>query len=226
MRQRKSDGAVGTVDEVNQDGLPETPHPNAKIQKIGMVSMFDGVGSVYHIIKKKLGGPPAIYIAAEIDPVLRRLVCAELGLREDQQWGCTADGTITIYVRDVWKLLENNSLKLRQAKAMYPDLKWVLIAGSPCQDLTFAGYLNGLLGLTGKRSMLFFTVYIVLCHLQCLFGFLQVRFLTENAGTMQPVQSSLSKRRIRIRGAILMHLTCRSWLLVNFRCVLPVSVQG
>ena len=53
MRQRKSDGAVGTVDEVNQDGLPETPHPNAKIQKIGMVSMFDGVGSVYHIIKRK-----------------------------------------------------------------------------------------------------------------------------------------------------------------------------
>ena len=52
MRQRKSD-ADGTVDEVNQDGLPETPHPNAKIQKIGMVSMFDGVGSVYHIIKRK-----------------------------------------------------------------------------------------------------------------------------------------------------------------------------
>ena len=111
-------------------------------------------------------------------------------------------------------------------KPCIQTFKWVLIAGSPCQDLTFAGYLNCLLGLTGRRSMLFFTVYIVLCHLQCLFGFLQVRFLTENAGTMQPVQSSLSKRRIRIRGAILMHLTCRSWLLVNFRCVLPVSVQG
>ena len=49
--------------------------------------MFDGVGSVYHIIKKKLGKPPTIFIAAEIDPVLRRLVAAEIGLREDQQWG-------------------------------------------------------------------------------------------------------------------------------------------
>jgi len=71
---------------------------------------------------------------------------------------------------------------------MYPDIKWLLIAGSPCQDLTFACYLNGLLGLTGKRSMLSFVVYIVLCHLQSLFGYDAVRFLTENAGSMQVVQ--------------------------------------
>ena len=46
----------------------------------------------YHIIKKKLGKPPTIFIAAEIDPVLRRLVAAEIGLREDQQWGYTVEG--------------------------------------------------------------------------------------------------------------------------------------
>ena len=57
--------------------------------RVGIISMFDGVGSVYHIIKKKLGKPPAMYIAAEYDPVLRRLVSAEIGLREDQQWGTT-----------------------------------------------------------------------------------------------------------------------------------------
>ena len=60
--------------------------------------MFDGVGSVYHIIKKKLGRVPAVYIAAETDLVLRRLV-AELGLREDQQWEYTVEGVTTIYVR-------------------------------------------------------------------------------------------------------------------------------
>ena len=149
--------------------------------------MFDGVGSVYHIIKKKLGRAPLVYIAAETDLVLRRLV-PELGLREDQQWGYTVEGVTTIYVKDVWRLLDNDSLILRQAKAMYPDIKWLLIAGSPCQDLTFAGYLNGLLRLTGKRSMLFFVVYIVLSHLQSLFGYDAVRFLTENAGSMQVVQ--------------------------------------
>ena len=106
---------------------------------------------------------------------------------EDQQWGHTAEGVTTLYVKDVWELLNKNSLILRQAKAMYPQIKWILIAGSPCQDLTYAGYLNGLLGLTGKRSMLFFVVYVVLCHLQELFGFDAVRFLTENAGSMQVV---------------------------------------
>lgn len=106
--------------------------------------MFDGVGSVYHIVKKKLGKPPTVYIAAEHDPILRRLVAAELGLREDQQLGYTVEGAATVYVRDVWDLLSQNSLILRQAKAMYPEIKWLLIAGSPCQGLTYAGYSNGL----------------------------------------------------------------------------------
>lgn len=73
--------------------------------------MFDGVGSVYHIIKKKLGRAPTVYIAAETDLVLRRLV-PELGLREDQQWGYTVEGFTTIYVKDVWRLLDNDSLIL------------------------------------------------------------------------------------------------------------------
>lgn len=187
--------SLGTLTEVNQDGLPQVPPTNLpqlqhhpKARRIGIISMFDGVGSVYHIVKKELGGPPTVYIAAENDPVLRRLVCAEHGFKEEQQGCYTADGALTIYVRDVWKLIENDSVILRQAQAMYPNLKWFLVAGSPCRDLRFAGYLDGLLGLTGKRSMLLFIVYIGLCNLQCLFGFHRVRFLTENAGSMQPVQ--------------------------------------
>ena len=156
--------------------------------------MFDGVGSVYHIIKKKLGKPPTIFIAAEIDPVLRRLVATEIGLREDQQWGYTIEGTATIYVKDVWTLTDKDSQILRQAKAMHPELKWIVIAGSPCQDLTYAGFLNGLLGLTGQRSMLFFIVYIVVLHLQKLYGIRSVRYLTENAGSMQPVHPDNRKR--------------------------------
>ena len=173
---------------IDPDGLPMTILGEAGPAKVGIISMFDGVGSVYHIIKKKLGKPPAVYIAAEHDPVLRRLVSAELGMREDQHWGYNLEGVATIYVKDVWDLLHKESLILRQAKAMYPEIKWLLISGSPCQDLTYAGYLNGLLGLTGKRSMLFFVVYVVLCHTQKLFGFNSVRYLAENAGSMQTVQ--------------------------------------
>ena len=187
-RRKHREDEPKTLDAIDLDGLPRTGLASECQAQVGVISMFDWVGSVYHIIKKKLGKPPTIYIAAETDPVLRRLVSAELGLREDQQWGLTVEGVTTLYVKDVWELLSKDALILRQAKAMYPHIKWILIAGSPCQDLTYAGYLNGLLGLTGRRSMLFFVVYVVLCHLQELFGFDAVRFLTENAGSMQIVQ--------------------------------------
>ena len=150
-------------EEIGPEGLPRII-AHGTLANIGVISMFDGVGSVYHIIKKKLGKPPTIFIAAEIDPVLRRLVAAEIGLREDQQWGYTIEGVATIYVKDVWALVARDSLILRQAKAMHPTIKWIVVAGSPCQDLTYAGYLNGLLGLTGQRSMLFFVVYLVILH--------------------------------------------------------------
>ena len=187
-RRSQSEGEQAGLPAIDPEGLPLTTGGEAGPARVGIISMFDGVGSIYHIIKKKLGKPPAVYIAAEHDPVLRRLVAAELGLREDQFWGYNSEGAVTIYVKDVWDLLHQDSLILRQAKAMFPDIKWLLISGSPCQDLTYAGYLNGLLGLTGKRSMLFFVVYVVLCHAQKLFGFQSVRYLAENAGSMQVVQ--------------------------------------
>ena len=187
-KRSQSEGEPASFTAIDPEGLPMTILGETGPARVGIISMFDGVGSVYHVIKKKLGKPPAIYIAAEHDPVLRRLVSAELGMREDQHWGYNSEGVATIYVKDVWDLLHKESLILRQAKAMYPEIKWLLISGSPCQDLTYAGYLNGLLGLTGKRSMLFFVVYVVLCHTQKLFGFESVRYLAENAGSMQVVQ--------------------------------------
>ena len=184
------------VEEIDPEGLPRII-AHGTLAGIGVISMFDGVGSVYHIIKRKLGKPPTIFIAAEIDPVLRRLVAAEIGLREDQQWGYTIEGVATIYVKDVWDLIARDSLILRQAKAMHPSIKWIVVAGSPCQDLTYAGYLNGLLGLTGRRSMLFFIVYLVILHLQKLFGTESIRYLTENAGSMQLVQTDRKPKGIQ-----------------------------
>ena len=189
----KGENSDSMFQEIDAEGLPKAAECTA-LARVGIISMFDGVGSVYHIIKKKLGKPPTILIAAEIDPVLRRLVASEIGMREDQQWGYTIEGTATIYVKDVWTLTDKDSQILRQAKAMHPELKWVVIAGSPCQDLTYAGFLNGLLGLTGQRSMLFFVVYIVILHLQKLYGIKSVRYLTENAGSMQPVHPDNLKR--------------------------------
>ena len=41
----------GTVEEIGPEGLPRII-AHGTLANIGVISMFDGVGSVYHIIKK------------------------------------------------------------------------------------------------------------------------------------------------------------------------------
>ena len=67
---------------------------------------------------------------------------------------------------------------------MFPDCKWVVVGGSPCQDLTFAGPLRGVLGLIGPSSRLFFVLLCVIYALQRLLGPAAVMYLVENAASM------------------------------------------
>ena len=71
--------------------------------------------------------------------------------------------------------------------SLFPGLKWFVVRGSPCQDLTFAGCLQGLLGLVGARSRLFFLLLLTIRTMQVLVGCKSVRFLVENAGSMLKV---------------------------------------
>ncbi len=80
------------------------------------------------------------------------------------------DGSACLYIRDVNSLLDNDCHVLRQVVAMYPNLKWFIIGGSPCQDLTFAGPSQGLLGLVGSQSRLFFVLLCTTCTMQVLAG--------------------------------------------------------
>lgn len=72
----------------------------------------------------KFKATPRIYIAAENDPVLRPIV--ENG-----------------------SLFRSQARLLKEALSLYPGIKWLIVAGSPCQDHTLAGTGNGILGLTG-----------------------------------------------------------------------------
>ena len=67
---------------------------------------------------------------------------------------------------------------------MFPDCKWIIVGGSPCQDLTFAGPLRGVLGLVGPSSRLFFVLLCVIYAMQRLVGAEAVRYLVENAASM------------------------------------------
>ena len=153
----------------------------------GIISLFDGVSSVVRILKQKLQQPPAAVILAELDEKIRSLVCAEFGYRADEQWCYTTDGATCCYVRDVNTIIKNDCYLLRQVVAMHPNLKWFIVGGSPCQDLTYAGPSQGLLGLVGSQSRLFFVLLCTIRTMQVLAGTAAVRFLVENAGSMKPV---------------------------------------
>ena len=141
----QNEGELSMLTAIDPEGLPLATADEAGPARIGVISMFDGVGSIYHVIKKKLGKPPAVYIAAEQDPVLRRLVAAELGMREDQHWGYNSEGVGTIYVKDVWDLLHKDSLILRQAKTMYPSIIGLAqcVYTEPCVGRVVGGVVGG-----------------------------------------------------------------------------------
>ena len=150
----------------------------------GVISLFDGVSSVVPILTRKLGYAPTVAILAENDTNIRSVVCAEFGYRADEQWGFTPQGTAALYLRDVHSVIANNCEVLRRTIETYPDLRWIIVGGSPCQDLTFAGPLQGLLGLAGPSSRLFFILLCIIFTVQQLCGPQVVRFLVENAASM------------------------------------------
>ena len=150
----------------------------------GVITLFDGVSSVVPTLTKKFGYAPTVAILAENDIDIRAVVCAEFGYRADEQWSFTPQGTAALYVKDVHSLIANNCQILRNTIEAYPDLKWIITGGSPCQDLTFAGPYKGLLGLAGPCSRLFFVFLCIIFTVQQLCGPQAVRFLAENAASM------------------------------------------
>ena len=111
-------------------------------------------------------------------------MCDQFGLAEDECWVQLSTGTQALYLRDVRTLFRQGARKLSEAVALAPDALWLVVAGSPCQDLTLAGELKGLLGLTGPTSSLFYYVHLAIWLLQIRLGPVRVRFLVENAGSM------------------------------------------
>ena len=168
--------------EAVQANFDEELHPKGRY---GVISLFDGVSSVVPLLKKKIGYAPVVVILAENDNRIRSLVCAEFGYRSDEEWCYAIDGSAVLYLRDVHSLVANGCRILQMTLKMFPDCKWIVVGGSPCQDLTLAGTMKGVLGLTGMSSRLFFVLLCVIYTVQIAAGPAAVRFLVENAGSMQ-----------------------------------------
>ena len=166
--------------------------------RYGIISLFDGVSSVVPILKKKFGYPPTAVILAECDLSLRQLVCTEFGYRSDEKWGFTPEGSAVLYVKDVRYIIDGQCKVLQDLVRMFPDCKWIIVGGSPCQDLTFAGPWRGLLGLIGPSSRLFFVLLCVISAMQRLVGPTAVRYLVENAASMLQIHLDAFCQLLRI----------------------------
>ena len=169
----------------DKDASPPKRAKYSKAHPYAIISLFDGVGSAIPAITKAIGGAPRIIIVAECDPILRQLVGEQFSFRIDGEWTQSSKDTFTLYADDVRKLLRDQCRILKEAFALAgPQCRWFVIAGSPCQDLTPAGPLKGLLGVTGPCSSLFYYVHVILWLLQMNYPLELIRFLLENAGTM------------------------------------------
>ena len=122
-----------------------------------------------------------------MDPSLRELVTFEFGYCPHETWRTSFAGFPAIYVKDVRRIFDRGCLILRQAHCIAPTAKWFIVGGSPCQDLTYAGPFHGLLGLTGPHSLLFFPLQRTISLMQQLAGPEKVRYLAENAGSMDVI---------------------------------------
>ena len=65
------------------------------------------------------------------------------------------NGTVGTYVNDVTKIIDQDGEILRETAIFGEHCHWMLVSGSPCQDLTYAGQYNGLFGVVGSRSVFF-----------------------------------------------------------------------
>ena len=105
------------------------------------------------------------------------------------KWGPsnpTARRPRPLVLYDVWHLVHNQLLPLANILSQIPvGAVLAILAGSPCQDFTYAGQFQGRLGMCGSRSILIFVPALLCYACQHLRPDITIVFLGENAGSMR-----------------------------------------
>ena len=89
------------------------------------------------------------------------------------------------YLTDVDQLVDNKGAVIKQALAIAPDIPYIVVAGTPCQDLTTIGKQKGALKLAGTRSIYFYTFHLTLHYLQEALPPHKIMYVLENAASMK-----------------------------------------
>ena len=182
--------AEGTTAPGHLDTHCNIPQPSENSPKIPyvLISLFDGCGSTFEIVKRRFGYAPSLFLAAEKDETLRHIVAEQLGLNLREAWSKTRHHTTALYIKDVMTLFQQDCKVIKELVQIAKSKKAVkilLIGGSPCTELTLAEGDKGLLGITGPNSVLFFVFHLLMHHVNQLLPQAEFRFLVENAGSMK-----------------------------------------
>jgi hypothetical protein len=115
-----------------------------------LISLFDGINTAYNTLSATFG-PPTAAILAEQDDRVRQITASLHNIDpESDQWQRNKHNIPVLYAFDVWDLLVRLAQPISELlKLAKQDAEVVIVAGSPCQDLTIYGPNRGLLGFTG-----------------------------------------------------------------------------
>ena len=188
------------------------PIPNSATP-FAIISLFDGSGSFSDVISTAVGEWPHAIIAAEMDASTRAVVSKVKGWQvEGSLWSFDKQGAHTFYAHNVWTLIQDSCLLLRQFLSLLPPDTIIFVgAGSPCQDLTSIGRGKGVLGLVGDRSVHIHSVWALLYYLSHTAFWPRTVILVENAGSMQPHMKRYIHDLLGIPQECCHYLNCSKW---------------
>ena len=193
--------------------LPIPKGINTSHSKFSIISLFDGSGSFVDVISQALEAWPHAILAAENDPGTRSIVAKVKGWPLDGTlWTYDKRGAHSFYAKDVWALIQNHCLILKQFLSLLPEDSVIfLAAGFPCPDLTVIGRGNGLLGLVGDRSVLIHCRWAVLYYLSLTPWWHKVSVLFENGGSMKEHMKTYIHELLGIPIKCAHYINCSTW---------------
>ena len=165
------------------------PRWRSRRPPLALVSLFDGTGlarlAVGELLDATQGGPVLVQsVFAELDDDLATAV-ETFWERRARMTGCVPHRRIAA---DVWNLFRGSPCPLELfAQGLPQQANALLVAGSPCQNLTRAGLHAGEQGLCGPASVLYFSVPTVAWALQAMRPDVTVHVMVDNAASMLPV---------------------------------------
>ena len=185
----------------------------ARRSPFSIISLFDGSGSFTDVIAKALEAWPHAILAAENDAGTRSVVSKVKGWPMDGAlWTFDKNGAQTFYAKDVWSLISNHCLLLRQFLSLLPEDTVIFLgAGSPCPDLTIIGRGQGVLGLAGDRSVLIHCVCAVIYYLSFTPFWNRLVILIENAGSMKEHMKTYILHLFGIPTSCCHYINCSKW---------------